>query len=172
MHEYGMTERDLALIAVEQRRSALLNPLSQMTRPLTYDDYFASRVVSDPLRVADCCLITDGACAFVMTTLERARDLAKPPVRVLGSGFGSEPITGDDAFTQPGGMMRIPGARIATDRALRQADITLDDVDFAEVYDCFTISCLLQIEASAFASAVRAWRSCKNKASASTADCR
>ena len=146
MHEYGMTERDLALIAVEQRRSALLNPLSQMTRPLTYDDYFASRVVSDPLRVADCCLITDGACAFVMTSLERARDLAKPPVRVLGSGFGSEPITGDDAFTQPGGMMRIPGARIATDRALRQADITLDDVDFAEVYDCFTISCLLQIE--------------------------
>ncbi len=146
MHEYGLTERDLATIAVTQRESARLNPLSQATRPLTYDDYFAARMVSDPLRVPDCCLITDGACAFVMTSLERARDLAKPPVRVLGTGFGSEPISGDDVFTQPRGMMRIPGARIATDKALQQSGITLDDVDFAEIYDCFTISCLLQIE--------------------------
>ena len=146
MHEYGLTEHDLATIAVTQRESALLNPLSQATRPLTYDDYFASRMISDPLRVPDCCLITDGACAIVMTSLERARDLAKPPVRVLGTGFGSEPITGDDVFTQPAGLMRIPGARIATDKALRQAGITLGDVDFAEIYDCFTMSCLLQIE--------------------------
>lgn len=146
MHEYGLTEHDLATIAVTQRESALLNPLSQAFRPLTYDDYFASRMVSDPLRVPDCCLITDGACAFVMTSLERARDLAKPPVRVLGTAFGSEPITGDDVFTQPGGMMRIPGARIATEKALKQAGVALDDVDFAEIYDCFTMSCLLQLE--------------------------
>lgn len=146
MHEYGLTEHDLATIAVTQRESALRNPLSQATRPMSYDDYFAARVVSDPLRVPDCCLITDGACAFVMTSLERARDLAKPPVRVLGTGFGSEPISGDDVFTQPVGMMRIPGAKIAADKALKQAGIVLDDVDFAEVYDCFTISCLLQLE--------------------------
>jgi acetyl-CoA acetyltransferase len=146
MHEYGLTERDLATIAVTQRESALLNPLSQATQPLTYEDYFASRMISSPLRVPDCCLLTDGACAFVMTSLERARDLAKPPVRVLGAGFGSEPISGDDVFTQPAGMMRIPGARIAAEKALQQAGITLADVDFAEVYDCFTISCLLQLE--------------------------
>jgi acetyl-CoA acetyltransferase len=146
MHEYGLTERDLATIAVTQRENALCNPLSQSTRPMTYDDYFAARMVSDPLRVPDCCLITDGACAFVMTSLERARDLAKPPVRVLGAGFGSEPITGDDVFTQPVGMMRIPGAGIATRKALEQAGVTLEDVDFAEIYDCFTISCLLQLE--------------------------
>jgi acetyl-CoA acetyltransferase len=150
MHEYGLTERDLAMIAVTQRESALLNPFSQVTAPMTYDDYFAARMISDPLRVPDCCLITDGACAFVMTSLERARDLPKPPVRVLGTGFGSEPITGDDVFTQPAGMMRIPGARAATERALAQAGVTLDDVDFAEVYDCFTISCLLQIEEIGF----------------------
>lgn len=150
MHEYGLTERDLATIAVTQRESALLNPMSQATRPLTYDDYFAARMVSDPLRVPDCCLLTDGACAFVMTSLERARDLAKPPVRVMGTGFGSEPISGDDVFTQPAGMTRIPGAQIATDKALRQAGLSLGDIDFAEVYDCFTISCLLQIEAIGF----------------------
>jgi acetyl-CoA acetyltransferase len=117
---------------------------------MSFDDYFAARVVSDPLRVPDCCLITDGACAFVMTSLERARDLARPPVRVLGAGFGSEPITGDDVFTQDPGATRIPGARIATGKALRQAGITLADVDFAEVYDCFTLSCLMQIEEIGF----------------------
>ena len=150
MHEFGLTERDLATIAVTQRQNALLRPFSQATQPMTYDDYFAARMVSDPLRVPDCCLITDGACAFVMTSLERARDLAKPPVRVLGTGFGSEPISGDDVFTQPGGMMRIPGARAATEKALKQAGITLADVDFAELYDCFTISCLLQLEEIGF----------------------
>lgn len=150
MHEYGLTERDLATIAVTQRASALLNPRSQATKPMSYDDYFAARIVSDPLRVPDCCLITDGACAFVMTSLERARDLPKPPVRVLGTGFGSEPVNGDDAFTQPGGMMRIPGAKAAAGRALGQAGLTHADIDFAEIYDCFSISCLLQIEEVGF----------------------
>lgn len=150
MHEYGLTERDLATIAVTQRASALLNPRAQSKKPMTYDDYFAARVVSDPLRVPDCCLITDGACAFVMTSLERARDLPKPPIRVLGTGFGSEPVNGDDAFTQPGGMMRIPGAKAAAGRALGQAGLTHADIDFAEIYDCFSISCLLQIEEAGF----------------------
>ena len=146
MHEYAMTERDLATIAVTQRESARRNPRSQQTAPLSYDDYFAARVVSDPLRVPDCCLISDGACAYIMTSLERARDLARLPVRVLGTGFGSEPISGDDVFTQPRGMMRIPGARLAAGRALGEAGLTLEDIDFAELYDCFTMSCLLQIE--------------------------
>lgn len=149
-HEYGLTERDLATIAVTQRASALLNPRAQSRKPMSYDDYFAARVVSDPLRVPDCCLITDGACAFVMTSLERARDLPKPPVRVLGTGFGSEPVNGDDAFTQPGGLMRIPGAKAAAGRALGQAGLTHADIDFAEIYDCFSISCLLQIEEVGF----------------------
>ncbi len=150
MHDYGLTERDLATIAVTQRQSALRNPRSQVKKPMSYDDYFAARVVSDPLRVPDCCLITDGAAAFVMTSLERARDLPKPPVRVLGTGFGSEPVNGDDAFTQPGGMMRIPGAKAAAERALGQAGLTHADIDFAEIYDCFSISCLLQIEEAGF----------------------
>lgn len=146
MHEFDLTERDLATIAVTQRENARRNPLSQQTALLSYEDYFAARVVSDPLRVPDCCLISDGACAYVMTSLERARDLARPPVPILGTGFGSEPITGDDVFTQPAGMMRIPGARRAVEQALQQAGVTLADVDFAELYDCFTMSCLLQIE--------------------------
>jgi acetyl-CoA acetyltransferase len=149
-HEYGLTEHDLATIAVTQRANALRHPNSQMTSPMSYEDYYAARVVSAPLRVPDCCLISDGACAYIVTSLERARDLPQPPVRVLGTGFGSEPISGDDAFTQPGGFMHIPGGRLAADRALMEAGITLDEVDFAELYDCFTISCLLQLEAIGF----------------------
>ena len=149
-HEFGLTERDLATIAVTQRANACLHPNSQMTAPMSYEDYYAARVVSAPLRVPDCCLITDGACAYIVTSLERARDLPQPPVRVLGTGFGSEPISGDDAFTQPGGFLNIPGGRKAAERALADANITLGDVDFAELYDCFTISCLLQLEAIGF----------------------
>jgi len=150
MHEYGLTEQDLATIAVTQRQNALLRELAQAKSPMSYDDYFAARVVSSPLRVPDCCLITDGAAAFVMTSRERARDLRQPPVQVLGVGFGSEPISGDDGFTQPGGMMHITGAKAAADRALGEAGIGLADVNFAEIYDCFTISCLMQLEAIGF----------------------
>ena len=150
MHEFGLTEEDLATIAVTQRQSALRNPRSQATMPMSYADYYAARVVSDPLRVPDCCLITDGAAAFVMTSMDRARDLPNLPVRVLGTGFGSEPITGDDVFTQPAGMARIPGAKAASERAFSEAGLALGDVDFAELYDCFTISCLMQVEALGF----------------------
>ena len=146
MHEYGMTDADLAAVAISHRNNALLHPASQARTPLTLESYRASRMVADPLRVPDCCLISDGVGAFIMTSLERARDLRQPPVRVLASTFASEPYSGDDIFTQQDEIFRVTGARVACERALREAGITLADVDFAELYDCFTISCLMQIE--------------------------
>lgn len=150
MHEYGAGEEDLAAIAIAQRANALRHGGGQLDRPLDLGSYRSARLISDPLRVPDCCLISDGVCAFVVTTMERARDLRQKPVRVLGCGFASEPISGDDIFTQRREMLRIPGARAATQRALGQAGIGLGDVDFAEIYDCFTISCLMQIEGIGF----------------------
>ena len=73
MQEFGLTEHDLATIAVTQRETARLHPFSQMTEPMTFDDYFASRMVSVPLRVPDCCLITDGACAYVVARVSSGR---------------------------------------------------------------------------------------------------
>ncbi len=146
MHDYGMTEADLAAIATTQRDNARRNGNAQQQKPLSVDDYYASRMISDPLRAADCCLISDGAVAYVMTRMDRAKDCAKQPVKVLGCGFASEPISGDDVFTQGEQLLTIPGAGEACRRALADADIGLDAVDFAEVYDCFTISCLMQIE--------------------------
>ncbi|MEQ8349770.1 MAG: thiolase family protein [Sneathiellaceae bacterium] len=150
MHEYGASEDDLAAVAIAQRANALRNGRSQLNRPLDADSYHASRLVSDPLRVPDCCVISDGVCAFVVTTAERARDLRQRPVRVLGCGFATEPVSGDDIFTQRREMLRIPGAGEAVGRALGEAGLSLSDVDFAEIYDCFTISCLMQIEGMGF----------------------
>lgn len=145
MHKHHLDESALATVAVTQREHALLNGNAQMKKPLSFDDYYASRMVAEPLRVADCCLITDGAGAYIMTSEERARDCAKPPVKVMGAGFSGPPLSGDDAFTQYADYSGIPGAREATEAALQQAGITLDDVDFTEIYDCSSISCLMQL---------------------------
>lgn len=146
MHEYGMTDADLAAIAISHRANALLNPASQARTPITLEGYRAARMIAEPLRVPDCCLITDGVGAFIMTSLERARDLRQPPVKVLGSSFASEPFSGDDIFTQQREIFRVTGAAAACQRALGEAGISLTDVDFAELYDCFTISVLMQLE--------------------------
>jgi acetyl-CoA acetyltransferase len=106
--------------------------------------------VSDPLRSRDCCLISDGAGAFVMTSRDRAKDCRKKPVHVLGTALAAPPITGDDVFTQCGDLLVLPGVSSATDAALKMAGIERSDLDFAQIYDCFTISCILQLEAMGF----------------------
>ena len=85
MHQFGTTREQLAEVAVAARRWAQLNPEAQMRDPLTIEQVLSSRMVADPLTVRDCCLVTDGAGAFVMTRADRARSLSKPPVLVLGS---------------------------------------------------------------------------------------
>lgn len=150
MHEYGLTPRQLGSLCVTQREHALLKGGGQIPKPLTLDDYANAPMISEPLRVPDCCLISDGAGAYVMTSLERAKDLARPPVQVIGTGFASVPTTGDAVFTQGSDLMTIPGADRAAAQALGEAGITHRDVDFLETYDCFSISCLLQIEDMGF----------------------
>ena len=91
MHEFGTTGEQLAEIAVGVREFAGLNPLAQYRDPITVDDVLNSRLIADPLHKLDCCVISDGGGAFIMTTRERSRDLAKPPVYVLGRG-GRDPL--------------------------------------------------------------------------------
>jgi len=98
------------------------------------------------LRTLDCCLISDGAGAFVMTRADRARDLPHPPVFVKGVGFAAAPITGDAAFTQNPDYLSTPGARAASLMAQKAAGVALTELDFAQIYDCFTISCLMELE--------------------------
>jgi acetyl-CoA acetyltransferase len=139
---YGTTSEQLARIAVETRRWAGLNPRARYREPITVDDVLASPMQSSPLHLLDCCLVTDGAGAFVMTSEERARDLAKPPIWVLGAA-----TCGDHAqsMTQMPDLTTTAGARSGP-AAFAMAGIGPADVDVLMGYDSFTITALLHLE--------------------------
>jgi acetyl-CoA acetyltransferase len=143
MHEYGTRPEAFGEIAVAQRAWAQLNPNAHFHgRPLSLDDYMNAPMAIDPYRLQDMCIVNDGGVAFVLTTAERARDLKRKPVYVLGAGTGEamERLWWEKAnYTQ----LAVETAKAC---AFREADITLKDVDFAGLYDCFTGEVLFQVE--------------------------
>jgi acetyl-CoA acetyltransferase len=141
MHEYGAKPEDLAEVAVAARRWAALNPKAFKRDPLTIDEVLASPVVSSPLHGLDCCLVTDGGGAVVMTKLKRARRLEKKPVVVLGHG---ETVT-NDSFSQLPHLLRH-GSVESSKRAFAMAGLRPKDVDVVQLYDAFTINVLVGLE--------------------------
>lgn len=144
MYEYGTTEEQLGAVAVTLRRHANLNPAAVMhEKTLTLDQYLASPPVATPFRREDCSLISDGGGAFVMTSVERARDLRKPVVEVAGVGLGSSASgvhwaeQGD--FTTTPQVFSSPGA-------YGMAGISASDVDVLACYDPFSIVSVMQVE--------------------------
>ncbi|MFC6154684.1 acetyl-CoA acetyltransferase [Nocardioides yefusunii] len=144
LHRYGKTHDQLAEIALAAREWALLNPKAFRygKGSLSVTDVTESTLVSSPLTVGDCCLVTDGGGAIVVTSLERARDLKQKPVRVLGYGERST----NTSFTAVADLS-VPGARGSVQDAFSRAGITAADVDVTEVYDSFTITAALSLEA-------------------------
>ncbi len=141
MHEYGAKPEDLAEVAVAARRWAALNPKAFKRDPLTVEDVLASPMVSSPLRAADCCLVTDGGGAVIVTSTARAKDLAKKPVEVLGHAE----TTTHDAMSQAPGLLRQGSASTAR-RAFEMAGLAPSDVDVTQIYDAFTINVLVGLE--------------------------
>lgn len=142
MLRYGTTTDDFAAIAVAQRRWAALNPLAQMREPITVADHHASRWIAEPFRKLDCCLVSNGGVAVIVTTAERAASLAQPPVHVLGW-----------AQSHPGHLMDndpdlglVTGAARSGPAALGMAGVKLSDIDVAELYDCYTFTVLVSLE--------------------------
>lgn len=140
IHEFGTRPDQLAEIAVTTRRHAGLNPAAKFREPITVDDVLASRIVSSPLHLLDCCIITDGGGAVVVTSEERARDLKKRPVVVLG---GSEAVCHTAAGSRD--LTQI-AARQSGPRALEMAGVRHADVDMCMIYDSFTITVLVTLE--------------------------
>lgn len=140
---YGTTSEDFAEIAVTMREHALLNGRGIMTTPLTVADHQASRLIADPFRLYDCCLESDGAAAIVVSNAAHARDLRRPPVIVLGVGEGHP--DSPSAITQRPDMTRLGTAKAAR-RAFGMAGVAPEDIDVAEIYDCFTYIVLCQLE--------------------------
>ncbi|OGO50152.1 MAG: thiolase [Chloroflexi bacterium RBG_16_68_14] len=145
MHQYGTTHEHLAEIAVATRKWAQLNPKAFMRDPLTIDDVLSSRWIAYPFHVYDCCLVTDAGGACVIVGAERARDLPKKPVWLLGSG---EATTHASLVNNPD-LTRTP-ARYSGERAFTMAGLTPKDIDVVEVYDSFTYTALVTIEELGF----------------------
>jgi len=141
MHQYGTTREQLAAVAVAARAWANLNPQAFMRGPLSVADVLASRMVSSPLTVRDCCLVTDGGAALVMTTAARARHLPKKPVYLLGAAAATThmSIVSMPDLTQ---TAAIDSGR----RAFEMAGLAPRDIDVVELYDAFTINTILFLE--------------------------
>jgi acetyl-CoA acetyltransferase len=141
MHEFGTTREQLAAVAVAAREWALLNPVAWEKKPLTIEGVLSSRMVSHPLTVRDCCLVTDGGGAIVVTSAERAKSLKKKPAYVLGCG---QSVTHANISSMPD--LTVTGALASGQQAYAMAKLGPADVNAVEVYDAFTINTILFLE--------------------------
>ena len=144
---YGTTSRQLAEIAVTTRQHAMKNPRATMQRPMTIEDHQASRIISDPFRLLDCSLESDGAAAVVISAPDIARDLRKKPVFVMGVAEG-HPDSPSVISQRPD--MTTLGLAKAAPKAFEMAGVTHKDIDVAEIYDCFTYIVMCQLEDMGF----------------------
>ncbi len=145
-HEHGTTPEQLAEIAVATRKWAALNPAATMRDPLSIEDVLKSPMIADPLHLRDCCLITDGGGAIVMTSLDRARDLKQKPVVVAGFGAGLSHW----GIAQMPDLAWLAHAAESGKRAMAMAGVAPGDIDVVEIYDSFTITVLMSLEALGF----------------------
>jgi acetyl-CoA acetyltransferase len=151
MNRYGLTAEQLGTIAVTFRENALRNPRAMIKIPLTMEDYMASRMIVEPFRMYDICLESDGACAVLVTSAERAKDLRKTPVYITSAVYGGGPNQGEDLFD----ALRWPDHSHNCYKYLAKdlwgaAGIGPKDLDFAEIYDCFTYSVVMALEGLGF----------------------
>jgi acetyl-CoA acetyltransferase len=147
MELYGTKSEQLGEIAVSTRQHALLNGNAIMKKPITLEDHQKSRMIADPFRLLDCSLESDGGAAFVVSAAERAKDMRQPPTYVMGVAEGHP--DSPSSITQRPDLTRV-GLAKAAPKAFAMAGVSHDDIDVAEVYDCFTWVVLCQFEDMGF----------------------
>lgn len=146
MHEYGLTSEQFAAVAVTCRKHAALHPKAHKSKPITIDDVLNSKMIARPLHMLDCCLISDGGAAVIVSAPDAAADLKKKPVAILGSGQGH---THEHIMLAPKSLDHF-GCKLSAETAMGQAGVTPADFDLAEIYDCFTSTFLIQLESMGF----------------------
>jgi len=146
MHEYGTTERHLAMIAVKNHFHGSLNPKAHMQKEITLETALSSRVVAWPLNLYDCSLITDGASCLILTKPELARKFTDTPVNIVGSSQAGDTI----GLYERKSLTSLAAAKMAAKKAYEMAQVNPEEIDVAEVHDCFTIAELIAYEDLAF----------------------
>jgi acetyl-CoA C-acetyltransferase len=149
MHEYDTTEKDLAMIAVKNHYHGSMNPKAHMQKEITLETALGSRVVAWPLKLYDCSLITDGASCLILTKPELAKKYTDMPVHIVGSGQASDTI----GLYERESFTSLAAAKIAAKQAYDMAEVKPEDVDVAEVHDCFTIAEIIAYEDLGFCKA-------------------
>jgi acetyl-CoA C-acetyltransferase len=136
MQRYGTTRDMLSAVAVKNHKNGSKNPVAQYPFEVTAEQVASSVMVADPLRILDCSPISDGAAAVVVTSLDVAKKLGKPYIRIIGSAIGTDTL----ALAQRDDITTIKASTLAAERALKMAGKSITDIDFAEMHDCFTIA--------------------------------
>lgn len=141
MHEYGTTEAQMAEVAVTMRKHASLNPNAHKRDLISVSDVLKSPLITSPLKILDCALVSDGAAAAIVTSAERARDLRQKPACLLGQGYGLR-------HSYIGETLNVTssGAVDSGRKAFAMAGLKHSDIDVAELYDCFTITVIIELE--------------------------
>jgi acetyl-CoA C-acetyltransferase len=148
MHQYGTTREHLAAVAVKNHANGAKNPDAHMRKVITMEQAMAGKPISDPLTVYDCSLVSDGAASVVIAPLDRAREWASKPVRILGIAQTSDYV----ALDRKPDITVLQAVKTAAQKAYAMAGVGPDDIQFAEVHDCFTIAEILAIEELGFVS--------------------
>lgn len=148
MQQYGTTREQLAMVAVKNHANGLLNKHAQYHLKVDVESVLDSTLVADPLRLFDCSPVTDGAAAVVLTTVEKARELApdRPVIVITGSGLATDTIT----IANRGSLAELNAVKLAGERAYAMAGRKPEDIHLAEVHDCFTIAEIMATEALGF----------------------
>ena len=146
MKEYGLTHEQLAYVAVAQRKWAARNPRAMFRDPITVEDMFASRIVAWPFHLLECCLVTDGGGALIVTAADRAGEFPRPPVHILGTGEAAE----TPMISQMVDFTESQAFRLAGHAAFAEAGITTADVGHMMIYDAFAHVPIYGLEALGF----------------------
>jgi len=142
MHRYGTTEEQMAMVAVKNHHNGNLNPKAHMQREVTLEKALNSRVIAWPLKLYDCSLITDGASCLILTKPELAKRFTDTPVHIIGSGQASDTI----GLYERADLTTLRAAKLAAKEAYKMAGVKPEDIDVAEVHDCFTIAEIIAYE--------------------------
>ena len=147
MHTYGTTRKQLAMVSVKNHKNGALNPNAQFQHEITLDTVINATMVADPLTLMDCSPVSDGGACVILCPLDMAKQYTDTPIKILASGAATDSL----AIHQREDIASLKAVRLSGERAFKQAGLKPDDIDLAEVHDCFTIAEICIIEELGFA---------------------